>query len=103
MIEQLEDFHVDGDPERRVFRCTGCGEVFAEDPWPRSAVDHPQECSTCDDHLHWMYMCADCGHEFHVPGNSLWGRELPKCPVCDGPAACTGTSEMSDGKDEDDE
>lgn len=45
------------------------------------------------DDLHWMYLCADCGDEFHVPGPSRRGFDLPRCPVCDGPSAGLGASQ----------
>jgi uncharacterized C2H2 Zn-finger protein len=47
MIEQLKGMVVRDDPERRLFRCTECSEVFAEEPWPRYLADHPQECPMC--------------------------------------------------------
>lgn len=55
------------------------------------------------DDLHWMYLCADCGHKFHVPGPSLRGFDLPKCIECGGPTAGLGASEWFEDKDEDDE
>jgi rRNA maturation endonuclease Nob1 len=46
-----------------------------------------------EDELHWLYLCADCGNRFHVPGPSLRGLDLPLCPVCGGPAAGSGARE----------
>jgi hypothetical protein len=53
--------------------------------------------------LHWQYMCADCGHVFHVPGPSLRGLDLPNCIMCDGPTAGIGASEWSGDEDDDEE
>lgn len=49
MIEEVKGMVVRDNPGRRVFRCTKCSEVFAEQPWPRYLTDHPQECWTCGD------------------------------------------------------
>lgn len=54
--------------------------------------------------LHWMYLCADCGHKFHVPGRSLRGFDLPSCPLCGGDhTAGLGASEWFSDPDEDED
>jgi hypothetical protein len=47
VIEEMKNMVVRDEPGRRVFRCTQCDGIFAEDPWPRSIVDHPQDCWNC--------------------------------------------------------
>lgn len=47
MIEEMKGMVVPDNPGRRVFRCTECDEVFAEEPWPRGHTDEPQECWMC--------------------------------------------------------